>query len=302
MGHHHHHGHDHHHHHDSSLSNLSVAFFLNLGFTIIEIIGGIMTNSVAILSDALHDLGDSLSLGLAWYFQKISGKKRDATFPYGYKRFSLLGALINSIILVVGAIVILTKAIPRLFDPVAPDAKGMMIIAVFGIIVNGAAVFRLKSGTSLNERVVSLHLMEDVLGWVAVLIGSIVMYFFDWPIIDPILSIGISIFILINVYKSLKESLKIILQAVPENMDMDLLKTTLQSFQEIEDIHDTRLWSLDGTNHVLTIHVVLAKDLSLEKLYLLKHKIRKELHDLKIEHVTIEFERKGEECGWEKGE
>lgn len=300
MGHHHHHGHDHD--HDSSLSNLSVAFFLNLGFTIVEIVGGIMTNSVAILSDALHDLGDSLSLGLAWYFQKISANKRDATFSYGYKRFSILGALINSIILVVGAVFILAKAIPRLFDPVAPDAKGMMLIAVFGIMVNGAAVFRLKSGTSLNERVVYLHLVEDVLGWVAVLIGSIVMYFFDWPIIDPLLSIGISIFILINVYKNLKESVKIILQATPDEVDMDLLKTKLLFFQEIEDIHDTRLWSLDGSDHVLTIHVVLTNDLSLEQLYPLKRKIRKQLHELKIEHVTIEFERKGEVCGWDEND
>ena len=193
MGHDHHHGH--HHQHDTK--NISTAFFLNLAFTIIEIIGGLMTNSVAIMSDALHDLGDSLSLGLAWYFQKVAKKGRDKTFSYGYKRFSVLGAMINAIVLVVGSVFILQETIPRLWQPETPNVQGMFWLAILGIVVNGAAVLKLQKGTSLNEKVISLHLLEDVLGWAAVLVGSVLMYFFDLPIIDPLLSIGIAIFILL---------------------------------------------------------------------------------------------------------
>ena len=200
-------GHNHHHHsHGSSTENIAVAFFLNLAFTIIEFIGGFYTNSLAIMSDALHDLGDSLSLGLSWYFQKKSTKRANKKYSYGYKRFSLLGAVINSIVLVIGSVFIIKEAIPRIINPENADAKGMMWLAVLGIIVNGAAVLKLKKGTSINERVVSLHLLEDVLGWVVVLLASIVMQFWDVPVLDPVLSIAIAGFVLFNVYINFKVS------------------------------------------------------------------------------------------------
>ena len=197
------HGHDHGHihTHHGDVKNIKIAFFLNLGFSIVEIIGGFLTNSVAILSDAVHDLGDSFSLGLAWYFQKFSRKQRDKNFTYGYKRFSLVGALINSIVLIAGSVLILSEAIPRIFNPQQADAGGMFLLAILGIIVNGIAVVRLRKGSSLNEKVVSLHMLEDVLGWSAVLIGAIIMKFTNLYIIDPILSVLISFFILFNVFK-----------------------------------------------------------------------------------------------------
>ena len=188
--HHEHHHHGHHHHGD--VKNLGIAFILNVCFTIIEIVGGILTNSVAILSDALHDLGDSLSLGLAWYFQRLSEKGRDRNFSYGYKRFSVLGALITSVVLVIGSVIIIYSAVSRLQHPQISNGLGMLGLAVLGILVNGAAVVRLKGSSSVNSRAVMLHLMEDVLGWVAVLIGSLFIYFFDWQIIDPILSLMIA--------------------------------------------------------------------------------------------------------------
>jgi cobalt-zinc-cadmium efflux system protein len=208
--------HDHHHH----TGNIRAAFFLNLFFTIIEIVGGIFTNSVAILSDALHDLGDSISLGLSWYFQKLSQKKRDHRFTFGYKRFSIFGAIINSIVLVIGSLFIIIESFPRLLNPQQPNAEGMILLSILGILVNGAAFLKLKKGTSLNEKVVSLHLLEDVLGWVAVLIASIVMMYFDVPILDPLLSLLIAAYILFNVFKNLKSALKIILQAIPSNIDL----------------------------------------------------------------------------------
>ncbi len=295
----HNHSHHSHHHHDAS-SNIKVAFFLNLGFTIIEIIGGLYTNSLAIMSDALHDLGDSLSLGLAWYFEKLSHKKRDHKFSYGYKRFSLLGAIINSIILIVGSIFIINAAIPRIISPEETNAQGMIILAIFGIIVNGAAVLRLKKGETLNEKVVSMHLLEDVLGWVAVLIAGVVMLFADVPILDPILSVMIGLYILFNVFKNLKESLKIILQGTPETIDLQKIENKIASLNNVLEIHDTHLWSMDGQYNVLTIHVVIEGNESLIKLAQIKTRIKQVLKGEHINHATIEFETKDEHCELEE--
>jgi len=289
--------HNHNHNHNAT-ENISIAFFLNLFFTIIEFVGGFYTNSLAIMSDAVHDLGDSLSLGMSWYFQKISTKKATKKFSYGYKRFSILGAIINSVILLIGSIFIISKAIPRLINPENSDAKGMMWFAILGIIVNGAAVLKLKKGTSLNERVVSLHLLEDVLGWVAVLIASIVMQFWNVPILDPILSILIAIFILFNVFKNGKESIRIILQGTPMTISVDTIKTKILEHEAIKSIHDCHLWSMDGDYNVFTGHLLLINnDISLQKSSEIKEEIRKVLYDdFHLEHITLELETT-QDCG-----
>lgn len=294
--HHHHHNHDHAHHY-SSTSELRTAFFLNLGFTIIEIFGGFWTNSVAILSDAIHDFGDSLSLGLAWYLQKLSKKGRTKTFTYGYKRFSLLGAIVTSLVLVVGSVIILYEAIPRLFHPEESDSPGMIGLAVVGILVNGFAMFRTRKGTSLNEQVVSWHLLEDVLGWIAVLIGALVMYFFDAPIIDPILSVGITVFILFNVVKRLIHAGRIILQAAPKEVDSDAIKAKLEQVADVQEVHHTHLWSMDGEYNIVTIHVKTDGDMPVKSLKPIKERIRHTLQHMDVEHVTIEFEAVEEDCG-----
>lgn len=295
----HNHIHDHLHDH-SDVKNIKVAFFLNFGFTLLEIAGGFFTNSIAILSDAVHDLGDSLSLGLAWYFQKVARKGSDTSYSYGYKRFSLLGAVINSIVLIAGSIFILTAAVPRIFNPQHTQVEGMFLLAIVGILVNGAAVFRLKKGDSLNEKVVSLHLLEDVLGWAAILVGSIVMYFFDVPVLDPIMSIAIACFVLFNVYKNIRQSLRIILQGIPVEVDVTDISTQLLLFDEIESIHDIHIWSVDGNYNVMTVHVVLKQVLELDRLAMLKVKIRELLEAEGIQHVTIEFETANESCNFEK--
>lgn len=285
-----------HKHHYSDVKNIKVAFFLNLSFTIIEIIGGILTNSVAILSDAVHDLGDSVTLGLSWYFQKLSKKPRTKVYTYGYKRFSLLGALINSIILLVGSVVILFHAIPRLFYPQQPDTKGMLILAIIGVIVNGLAVLRLRKGSSINEKVVSLHLMEDVLGWLAVLIGALIMNFVDAPIIDPILSLAISLYIFFNVFRNMREGLRIILQGSPSKLDIDEVENILLTMINVDSVHDLHAWTIDGEFNILTIHVVLKEDISLEKQQKLKIDIRESMLRLGVQHCTIEFELQDEDC------
>jgi cobalt-zinc-cadmium efflux system protein len=292
--------HNHNHHDHADVKNIKVAFFLNLSFTIFEIIGGFYTNSIAILSDAVHDLGDSLSLGLAWYFQKMAKKGSNASYSYGYKRFSLLGAIINSIVLVVGSIFILTAAIPRLFNPEETHVEGMFILAIVGVLVNGAAVFRLRKGDSINEKVVSLHLLEDVLGWLAILVGSVIMYFFDAPIIDPIMSVGIAFFVLYNVFKNIRQTMRIILQGTPDEVDIANIANQLQHIKDIENVHDLHIWSIDGEYNVLTVHVVLTSEQTLYKLAELKATIRDVLSEKGIQHATIEFETADEKCCFEK--
>lgn len=290
------HGHHHHHHHDHSAGNISAAFWLNTVFALIEVAGGLYTNSVAILSDALHDFGDSLSLGLSWYFQKKSKQKRDASFSYGYRRFSLLGAIINSLVLVIGSIFILREAIGRLAEPQTPDTKGMLLLAVMGIVVNGAAMLRLQKGKSLNEQVVSLHFMEDVLGWTAVLIGSIVMMFFDVPILDPILSVGISVFILFNVYKNIRSLLRILLQGVPENVDEVAIKKKLMTIPGVEGVHDIHAWSMDGQYNILTLHLVVNNTVTFQETEKIKGEARHCLEHLHLNHITIETEQLQAHC------
>ena len=291
-------GHEHHH---EDVKNIKTVFFLNLFFTLLEIVGGFLTNSMAILSDAVHDLGDCLSLGLAWYFQKIANKGSDNSFSYGYKRFSLLGAIINSIVLTVGSIFILTEAIPRIFHPEKTQAAGMFLLAIIGVLVNGMAFYRLKKGSSLNEKVVSLHFLEDILGWVAILIGAIIMYFFKVPFIDPVLSVGIALFVLFNVFKNISETLHIILQGIPADINISEISEKLQQLKGIEDIHDLHVWSVDGNYNILTVHVVMNKSLELEKMTELKGKIRNSLKQKGIQHATIEFETADERCDFEKG-
>lgn len=295
------HNHSHHHHghnHDgeTSQSRIGWAFFLNVCFTIIEFIGGILTNSTAIMADAVHDLGDSLSIGMAWILAKLSDKDADDTFSYGFKRFSLLGSLINGIVLLVGSIWVLFHAIPRLQNPEMPMVEGMLLLAVFGVAVNGFAAYKLSAGKTLNERVLNWHLIEDVLGWVAVLIVSIVLMFVDWPILDPILSIAFTCFILFNVYKGLKETIKLFLQANPDQKVVDRIKYKLSALPEVTEIHHLHLWSLDGENHVLTLHAVLTEhqDVSMQKN--LKIKMSELLAEFNLFHTTIELEFSDEQC------
>ena len=285
----------HHHDHDNN-SHLSIAFFLNLIFTIIEIIGGYYTNSLAILSDAVHDLGDSISLGLAWYFEKISDRPVDLKYTYGYKRFSVLGAIINGVILIIGSFFIIHAALPRILDPQPAHSTGMMILAIVGIIFNGLGYWKTHRGQSHNEHVVSLHLLEDVMGWVAVLIGAITMYFTGWYFIDPLLSIAIAIFILFNVIKNVKSTINIILQGTPELLDLDIIRALILNIELVEDVHDLHVWTMDGRHNILTAHIVAPANIDMSEANQLKSRIHIALSNAHVHHCTLEIERVGELC------
>ena len=223
--------------HDSK-SDLRWAFYLNFSFTLVEVIGGIWTNSVAIVSDALHDFGDSLSLGLSWFLEKYSHKGKDAKYSYGYRRFSLLKALANMVVLIVGSGFVLSAAIPRLISPEPSHGAGMFFMAIAGIVINGFAVLRVKDGKKLNAQVVTWHLLEDVMSWAAVLVVSIVLLFTDLYILDPILAVLVTLYVSYNVLRNLKKTSTLFLQAVPVSIDVNEIDT------KIQEIDDVRSWEL----------------------------------------------------------
>ena len=284
------------HHHDHASQNLKLAFFLNLGFTILEIIGGLWVNSVAILSDALHDLGDSFSLGLSWYLNKKSEKQADKKYTFGYRRFSLLGALINSVVLIGGSIYIISEAIGRILNPEHSDALGMVIFAILGVTVNGYAAWKVGKGKTLNERVVSWHLLEDVLGWVAVLVVAIALLFKDILYLDPALSLIITLYVLWNVVKRLRETLHLFLQGVPDDIRIEDLEQKILAVDQVKSLHHTHIWSLEGEHHVFTTHVCLKDIKNFTQILEAKASIKRILREYSFSHYTIETELDQENC------
>ncbi len=281
---------------EKSSRRIGFAFFLNLLFAMIELVGGIYTNSVSITSDAIHDFGDSLSLGVAWLLEKKSTKRGDSRYSYGYRRFSLLGSVFISVVILTGSVFIVIESLERLADPREVNAAGMILLSFLGIIVNGAAALRLKGDKSYASRAVMLHMMEDTLGWIAVLAGSIIMIFTGLSVIDPILSLTVTAWILYNVVKNLSSTLKIMLQEVPQDVDADLLEKEIALLDYVDSVHDLHIWSLDGEKHILTIHVVLNENHPLSEVSFFKEKIRKIAEERGIFHTTIEFENKNEAC------
>lgn len=287
-------GHDHA--HDHSRGNIKLAFFLNLGFTVVEFFGGLYVNSVAIISDALHDLGDSLSLGLAWFLQNKSEQGADSSFTFGYTRFSLLGALINSLVLIAGSIFVVNEAVARILSPEHTNAEGMFLFAILGVSVNGYAAWKVSHGKTMNERVISWHLLEDVLGWVAVLIVSIILMFKDIHYLDPALSLLITLYILWNVFKRLKETLYLFLQGSPSDVSIDEIRGKFLSLDFVTETDHLHIWSLDGKHHVITAHLHVKDMADISDLAAAKKEIRQLLKPYRFSHSTIEMEWDDDLC------
>lgn len=249
--------------HHKQKQALTFAFWLNLCFSAIEIAGSFYTNSTAILTDAIHDLGDSLAIGLGIVFEKIAGRKPDSKYTYGYKRFSLLSALILSILLLVGAVVMIWKAVDAFLQPHPVNSEGMFSLAVLGIVINGAAFLKIKySGagqTKQNSKAIMLHFLEDVLGWIAVLVGSVVIYFTQWYWIDGILSIVIALYIGWNAFTNLKETMPVFLQAAPQNIAIDTLRETVLGLEGVKSIEDLHVWALDEDENIGSVRIVAKK-------------------------------------------
>ena len=270
--------------------NIFVAFFLNISFSIIELFGGLFTNSIAILSDAIHDFVDALSIGISYFLEKKSKKEPDNIYTYGYIRYSILGALITTVILITGSIFIIINALIRLFNPVTINYDCMLILSIIGIIFNLLAAYMTKEGDSLNQKSVNLHMLEDVFGWIVVLIGSLLIKLFDIVYIDSLMSIFISIYILFHALHNLSKVIDLFLIKVPKNIDIDKIKKHLENNTDIIEIHHIHVWSIDGYNNYATLHVVSNNPEKIKKY------IKKELLKFNISHSTIEFEKEEEKC------
>lgn len=282
------------HQHNHGNSNLKTAFLLNLTFTIFEIIGGLLTNSVSILSDAVHDLGDTISLFFSLMMERVSRKKGNSDLTFGYARYSLLGAVFSAFILTAGSVWVLYNALSRIFTVEEVHAEGMLYMAIAGIVFNGIAVLRVKKDESVNSKVVFLHLLEDALGWVAVFIISIVMIFVDLPILDPILSMVIALFVLSRILPTFKKIGKVFMQYRPEGIEVeDIMKRSLE-VDGISEVHDIHIWSLDGLKHIASLHAVIKKGrCDVQKIV---KELKKVLSEAGISHITIETEAEGESC------
>jgi cobalt-zinc-cadmium efflux system protein len=280
----------------TTVGNIRLAFFLNLAFAILEGVGGLLTNSIAILAGALHDLGDSATLAVSWYLERISLKSKDHKYSYGYKRFSLLGAVFSAVILLTGSIFILYESIQRFLKPEHSNAQGMILFAVIGIAVNGIAVIRIRGEKNMNARMIAWHLLDDVFGWSAVLLMSFILLFADIHILDPIFSILITAFVIFNVIKNLRHTVALFLQAVPEKVRIQELEDRIRNMKPVKDVHHTHVWSLDGEHNVLTTHIVLESGAKREEIRQIKCLIHEMIPQYDLAHTTIEFEYLDEDC------
>ena len=260
--------HDHHHGHhhgvsagDTSVRNIAIAFVLNLSFAVIELVGGWWTQSIAIQADAIHDFGDSIALAAALGLQYWSSAHPSDRFTFGFKRLSLLSALATSFVLLAGSVFIIGRAVERLANPVAPNLNGMFFLAVLGVAVNGAAAWKMSHGVTQNERALSWHMMEDLLGWVAVLVGSIVMRFADVPWIDAVLSLAIAGIVIMGASRNFWASSQLFLQAAP-NVDLTAIRHELGSIPRITSVDSLKVWSLDGAHHVASVQITIPQDMS----------------------------------------
>lgn len=275
-----------------SVKNMLFAFILNVSFSIIELFGGILTNSISIISDALHDLGDAISIAISIIFEVRSSKEPDHKYTYGYARYSVAGALITATVLMVASAVIVYKSVLRLLNPSQVNYEGMIVLAIFGVIINGLSALKLLKGNGkgINERALTLHMFEDVLGWAAVLIGSIVIKFTGWFMIDAVMSLCISVYILIHAAFHIKEIFAILLQKSPEGIDPAKVKAELEEIEGVEDIYHIHLWTLDGIENYATLIAKITEGVSYEVNQRIKAEIREKLHKIGIYHIVIETE------------
>ena len=271
--------------------NILIAFILNLVFSIFEFVGGFFTGSIAIISDSIHDIGDAASIGISYFLEKKSKKQPDGKYTYGYMRYSVMGSVITTLILLVGSVAVVCGAVERIINPEPINYNGMIIFAVFGVIVNFLAALVTRDGHSLNQRAVNLHMLEDVLGWIVVLVGAVVMRFTDFYLIDPLMSIGVAVFIFINAVRTLADILKVLLVKTPEGVDVDEIKARVCKIDGVEGAHHVHAWTMDGEHNYATMHVVTDADAKT-----VKQAVKEVLFEMGIFHATLEIEGVDEGC------
>ena len=264
-----------------------LAFFLNLSYAIVEFIAGGVFGSSAVLADSVHDMGDAIAIGVSAFLETISNREEDSHYTLGYKRFSLLGALVTAVILMTGSFLVILENITKLFHPQAVNDEGILWLGIIAISVNVIASLVVRKGKTKNESILSLHFLEDTLGWVAVILMAIVLRFTDWYILDPLLSLVISIFILSKAIPRFWSTLKIFLDAVPEGVDIKQVKSDLEQLDHVASLNQLNLWTMDGLEKNAIVHVCLKE---IEQMELCKESIRSKLKDCGFQNITIEID------------
>jgi len=271
--------------------NILIAFILNLCFSVFEFVGGLITGSVAITADAVHDIGDAISIGTSLILEKKSKKQPDETYTYGYSRLSVLGGFITVCVLLAGSVGVIYGSIQKLITPHPINYEGMILFSIVGIVVNFLAAYFTHGGHSFNQKAVNLHMLEDVLGWCVVLVGAVVMKFTDIYIIDPIMSIGVAVFILINAFRALKGIYELFMEKIPQGINIKEIKSHIMEIDGIIDVHHIHIRTIDGDKIYATMHIV-----SDEEGASVKGKVRNELSHFGITHTTLETEKSYEKC------
>ncbi|EFX58750.1 cation diffusion facilitator family transporter [Streptococcus sp. M334] len=264
-----------------------IAFFLNLSYAIVEFIAGGIFGSSAVLADSVHDLGDAIAIGISALLETISNREEDRHYTLGYKRFSLLGALVTAVILITGSILVILENIAKIFHPQSVNDEGIFWLGIIAITINVLASLVIRKGQTKNESILSLHFLEDTLGWVAVILMAIVLRFTDWYILDPLLSLAISFFILSKALPRFWSTLKIFLDAVPEGVDIQKIKTDLAELDHVASINQLNLWTMDGLEKNAIVHVCLKE---MEHMETCKESIRIFLKDCGFQNITIEVD------------
>ena len=264
-----------------------LAFFLNLSYAIIEFIAGGIFGSSAVLADSIHDLGDAIAIGVSAFLETISNREEDSHYTLGYKRFSLLGAMVTAVILMTGSVLVILENITKLFNPQPVNDEGILWLGIIAVSINVLASLVVRKGKTKNESIMSLHFLEDTLGWVAVILMAIVLRFTDWYILDPLLSLVISIFILSKAIPRFWSTLKIFLDAVPEGVDIKQVKSDLEQLDHVASINQLNLWTMDGLEKNAIVHVCLKE---IEQMELCKESIRRKLKDCGFQNITIEVD------------
>ena len=274
-----------------SFENIKIAFLFNLTFSLLEGLGGILTNSISILSNAIHDFCDSFSIGISFLLEKKNKINSDKINTYNYLKYSLLGAIVTSVVLIFGSGIIIFNSIPRLINPDEVNHDAMIIFAIFGIIINGYAAYKTSKSIKYKEKSINLHMLEDVFGWILILVGSIIIKIFGLIIIDPIMSILLGLFILLHVYRNLKDIFDIIMEKVPKDIDIEKIKKDLKmQYNFIEDINHVHVWSVDGVNNCISAHILINKCITINQINEFKNSVKLFLKDKNIIYSTIEIE------------
>lgn len=296
-GHSHGHGHGHSHSHTGNKKALLISFLLISTFMIVEVIGGVLTNSLALLSDAGHMLSDAVALGLSFFAIKLGERKATQSKTYGFQRFEIIAAALNGITLIAISLYIFVEAYDRLNDPPQVQSLGMLTISVIGLLVNIIAAWVLMKGDkdeNLNVRSAFLHVIGDMLGSVGAIIAALLIYYFGWGLADPIASVIVAILVLISGWRVMKDSFHVLMEGAPLHIEMETVKNSLLEMPNVRDVHDLHVWSITSGVPMLSCHITIEGEGQHDPVL---HQAQSILHDeYGIEHSTIQVEQKEQGC------